>query len=127
MEKITSVRELKLAIANLEADRALKYNLLKSQVTITVESLKPSNMIKDSLSHAFNSGHVTENLIDGLIGLVAGFVSKKILIGGNGNLIKNTFGNIIQMVVAGLVSNNTEGIKSKGMDLLKMLFADKHK
>jgi hypothetical protein len=49
MEKITSVEELKKAILLLEIKQANEGALLKEQLLVTYESLKPINLIKKSL------------------------------------------------------------------------------
>jgi len=121
MEKITSLKDLRASIQVLEADREEKFKILQTQFEVVVESLKPINVIKDSIKQAVVSKEIQGNLIDGLIGLAAGHLSKKIVIGKSVNPIKNIAGYLIELAVASLVSKNTEGIKSKGLDLLKSL------
>lgn len=120
MVKINNSKELKEVIRLLEIDRADKLDLLKEETHTVLESLKPTNFIKDVLE----SPNIKEAALDGLLGLVTGYVSKKILVGGtSSNPIKNIFGNLIQFGIAKLVSKNATEIKTTGKSLLRSLLS----
>ncbi len=127
MTKIHSKTELKEAIRLLEIDKAKKLDLLKEEAHIILESLKPANIIKESIKNVLQSSTVKENARDGLLGLVTGYISKKLLIsGGTNNPVKNIFGNIIQFGIAKLVSKNAAEIKIAGKGLLRSLLTKKN-
>jgi hypothetical protein len=126
MKNITTTTELKEAIHLLEVDRADKLELLKMEVNGVLENLKPANIIKNSIQHTLNSSNMKDNLIDGALGLITGYLSKKLLTGGeSGNPIKNIFGNLIQFGIASLVSKNADEIKSTGRSFIKSILSKK--
>lgn len=126
MGKITSTAELREAIQLLEIERTDKLELLKAEANQVIQRLKPENIIANSIQNALHSTNLKENLIDGAIGLVTGYLSKKVLIGGgSNNPIKNILGNLIQFGVTSLVTKNADEIKASGRNFIKKFFSKK--
>ncbi|MGQ0826780.1 MAG: hypothetical protein ACT4ON_00140 [Bacteroidota bacterium] len=126
MQKITSVTELKDAILLLEKQKADQSLLLKQELSIAFESLKPVNLIKNTFNELMASPDLRGNIIDTGLGMAAGYISKKVIIGNSNTLLRKIGGSILQMVVSKLVSKNSENIKSTGMNLFKKIFAKKN-
>jgi hypothetical protein len=59
------------------------------------------------------------------MGLLGGFLSKKIFVGVSGNLIRKLFGSVLQIGVTNLVAQNSETIKSVGQALIQHFFQKK--
>ena len=57
MQNITTVTGLKDAIKVLEAQQTEKGRLLKEQLVLTYESLKPVNILKSTLKELFSGSH----------------------------------------------------------------------
>lgn len=126
MTTIKTTAELREAIRLLEIDRANKLELLKVEVNSVVQSLKPANIIKSSIQNALDSSNLKDSLINGAIGLITGYLSKKaVLGGGDNNPIKNILGNLIQFGVTTLVSKNAEEVKATGRNFIKSLLSKK--
>ncbi len=126
MKTITSTTELKEAIHLLEIDRDNKLQLLKLEINVVIESMKPENIIKNSIKNILTSPNLKDNLIDGAIGLITGYLSKKLLVGGESvNPIKNIFGNLIEFGIASLVSKNADEIKSPVRNFIKRILSKK--
>lgn len=119
MRHIDPTLELKNRILLLESRRAAELNLLKAQFRQTAESLKPSNIIKGMIRETDNSPGLMDKLLAAVMGLVAGYLAKKVLTGESKNMLKRMFGTIIQIMVAGFVAKNSEFIKSAGRNLVK--------
>jgi hypothetical protein len=62
MQNISSVAGLKNAIQILEVDQGVKGGLLKEQVYFMYESLKPINILRNSLKELFSSHRLIENI-----------------------------------------------------------------
>jgi hypothetical protein len=77
MAENTPYSDLKAAIKTLEAEQAVKGQVLKYQFKVTVENLNPLNMIKNSISSVTGSSEIRSDLIGLLIPLITGFVGKK--------------------------------------------------
>jgi len=106
MESITTSDELKNAIQILEFDLAVKEQLLKEQVYLTIESLKPANLIRSTLHEITSSPHLIENILGTAAGLISGYFSKKIATGKSGNFVRNLLGTILQFGVTNVVARN---------------------
>ena len=114
MKNITTSEELKDAIQQLEFEHTIKGQLLKEQLLLTHESLKPVNLIKNALSEVASSPYLVDNIIGASVALATGYISKKIMIAGSGNVIRRFFGSILQFGVTNVVSQHTDTIKSVG-------------
>ena len=71
MQKISSVSGLKSAILVLEDEQRIKGQLLKEQLYVTYESLKPANLIRKTLQDVFSS----QSLMDDISGTAIGWGS----------------------------------------------------
>jgi len=98
MEKISSVAGLKNAIQVLEVQQRIKGHELKEQISLTYESLKPVNLIRNTLKDLFSSQYTTENISGAAMGAVSGFLFKKLFIGASANKFRKLVGNVLQFV-----------------------------
>ena len=126
MQKITSIIGLKESILLLEIKRTQEGVSLKEQFKITYESLKPVNLIKSELQELAGSPDFKGNLINATLGLVTGYLSKKVVIGATHNPLKQLFGTLIQIGVTKLVSKNANGIKSRLIHLITSILRKKN-
>ena len=114
MEAITTTDKLKNAIQILEFDQQIREQQLKEQVYLTVESLKPVNLIKSTLHEVASSPYLIDNILGATMGLASGYISRKLVVGGSHNIIKKLFGTILQFGVTNVVAQHTDPIKSVG-------------
>jgi hypothetical protein len=119
MEKIKTIAELNDAIRILELKQKFEEKLLKDQLKLTVENLKPVNLIKTTIHDLTTSPSFKNNLLDTTISMLAGFLSKKIVVGNTHNPIKQILGTVLQMGITSIVSKNTNEIKSATSNLIK--------
>ena len=116
---IKTTSDLQAAIALLEVDASVKKRILTEQYHTTCESLKPVNIIKNAYHKIVDSGDLADKIIGTGVGFGAGVLSKKILIGKSTNIFKRLLGTVIELAVTKVVSQNTKGIKEKGLNLLR--------
>jgi len=114
MKNITTSEELKDAIQQLEFEHTIKGQLLKEQLLLTHESLKPVNLIKSALSEVASSPYLVDNILGASVALATGYISKKIVVSGSGNVIRKFLGTILQFGVTNVVAQHTDTIKSVG-------------
>lgn len=122
MKKLSELNE---AILMLEIKQAKEGVLLREQIKETYESLKPVNIIKNTLEELVSVPNFTDDLLNTSISLAAGYYSKKIAVGSTNNLFLQLLGSVLQMTVTNLVSTRTIGIRSKLIDVFKVLFEKK--
>ena len=114
MENRITQAELKNEIQLLEVQQALEGELLIEQFYRTYESLKPVNLLKRSLSEVGSSPYLTDNIIGTAIGLATGYISKKIVVGGSGNLFRKLLGIMMQLGVTNSVAQHPGTIRLIG-------------
>jgi hypothetical protein len=122
MKPITSIDELRLAIQIHELERTFKAQQLKEQLMITHESLKPVNLIKSALYEVASSPLLVDNMLGATVGLASGYFSRKLVVGGSHNIIRNFLGTVLQFGVTNVVAQQSDPIKSIGKYLYQHLF-----
>jgi hypothetical protein len=126
MQNITSSAALKDAIQLLEVEQEIKGQLLKKQLYIAYESLKPLNLLKHTLKEITSSPYMIDNISGGVMGLVSGFLSRKIFVGASGNLIRKLIGSFLQFGVTNVVAQNSSVIRSVGQAIFHHFFRKKN-
>ena len=64
MQTINSAAELKEAIKELKVDRTVQWEFLQEQVCNTYESMKPVNLIKNSLIEMASSPYLKNKVFE---------------------------------------------------------------
>jgi hypothetical protein len=127
MQNITNKAQLKNAILLLEAERAVNGQILKEQFYLTYESFKPINIIKSTLKDIASSPYLVDNILGTTMGLATGYISKKIIVGSSGNMIRKLLGALLQFGVTTIVAKNPDTIKSIGQFIFQHFLHKKEK
>jgi hypothetical protein len=114
MQTISNSDALKQSILILEEEQAVKGQALKQQFLLTYESLKPINIIRSAVHEFTESPGGIDNIMGTGVGLLTGFLSKKVFVGTSGNLFRKLIGSFLQFGVSNLVANHPDSIKSVG-------------
>lgn len=114
MEKISTATQLRSAIKNLEAKNEIEGPKLKLVFMDTYESLKLINVVKSTFKEAITSPDLKDNFLSTAIGLGAGYLAKKTIIGKTSNPLKKLLGIVLELTVANKVSHNADSIKTVG-------------
>jgi hypothetical protein len=125
MQNITSTLGLKNAIQLLEADQAVKGELLKEQFKVIYESLRPSNLIKQILQDISSSPFLIDNIFSTGMGIASGFLTNKIFVGKSGSIIRNLLGTVLQFGVTNVVAQHPSAVKSIGEVIMQFLVGRK--
>jgi hypothetical protein len=125
IRKVKNTDDLALAIAELELKAAVQKKDLQESFIAVSENLRPVNLIKNGVRSVFSGEH-KEELVNVLIGLGTGILSRKLILGRTSGFVGKTVGKAIQWGMAGLVSKNAEKIKEKAGELIDKIF-HKHK
>jgi hypothetical protein len=123
MQKKDSAEELKNTIRLVEVTQSENRILLKEQLLLTYDSLKPSNLIRSTLKEVTSSPFLIGNLAGTVIGLTTGYLSNKIVIGSSTSVLKKLFGRVLQFGVTKFISKNSGVIELYGKSILKHLFS----
>ncbi len=114
MENISSTAELQHAIQLLEAEQDLKLLLVKYHFHQAYESLKPANLIQNTLKEIAVSPHLANNFLGAGVGLATGYLSKKAVSGQSNNKFRRFLGIIVQFGITNIIARNPKTIQSIG-------------
>ncbi len=126
MKDIHKSSQLKDAILELESKKIVAEEALKRQFHETVEGFKPSNILKNTAKEVTASPQFRHNILNVALGLGAGYLSKKVIVGREAGLLKIILGSALQFGVTTLVAKNKESdesVKHKRGGLLKRIFS----
>jgi hypothetical protein len=118
MKKKNETDALNETITLLENKRAEELKLLKEQLHVVQDNLKPINLLKSTFHEITSSPEIKNNIVSNTIGITTGYLTKKVLFGASHNPIKKLFGTLLQFAIANIVSKHSDGIKSAGENLL---------
>jgi hypothetical protein len=123
MQNITTVTGLKDAIKVLEAQQTEKGRLLKEQLVLTYESLKPVNILKSTLKELFSGSHLMEDISETSFGMAIGYLIKKLFIRESSGKIRRILGSVFQLGISKLVAQKAEYIRAIGQVIIQHLFS----
>jgi hypothetical protein len=103
MAKQNSTEQLKEKIRLLEIRQADEGNMLKAQFNVTVESLKPINLLKGAAQEFASSAELRETVFESSAIVVAGFLSKKIMDSTKGGPLIKLLTSLLQLGTTGLI------------------------
>ena len=110
MQKISNLDELKASIKNLELKTHQQEQLLKRNSKLTVqhykEDYKPMNLVRMGLQKVVKTPDVRYTLINTFIGLAAGWIAQKIIVGKSRNIFRRTLGAAVQTALVRLAYKN---------------------
>jgi len=128
MKRKNQTDALNEAISLLEIIRAEELKLLRQQLHLTYEGLKPFNLIKNTFKEAVESGKealaspdLKVNMVNTSVGLAAGYLSKLLFVGISNNPLRKILGYAMMFGITKFVAKNPDGIKSLGNGLLKFI------
>ncbi len=123
-KQVKNSHDLEQAIAELELKAASQKKDIEEAFSAVAENLKPLNLVRNGVRSIFSTEH-REELINAMVGLGTGIISRKLLFGKGKGILGKTVGKAMEWGIAGLVSNNAEKIKEKAGMLIDKIFRKK--
>jgi hypothetical protein len=102
MRKISSAADLKASIQELEIITQRQEEALKSEAKSTVKDFKPVNLIRmgvNQVAEASSKQDIRSTAINTFIGLAAGMITRKVIVGRSTNIFKRTLGAALQAAI----------------------------
>lgn len=78
MENTSRTTALKQAILELEKKQDLQEQDLKEHFKLTLESLKPANIVKSALHDISSSSEIRQSFISAILGAISFFITRKV-------------------------------------------------
>jgi hypothetical protein len=113
MKKINQTDLLNETIIRLENRQTLELYALKEQFELTYESLKPLNLIKSAFTEMTTSPNIKGNIINNVIGIATGYLTKKVLVGSTHNPFKKILGTLLQFVITNVATKHSNTLQSE--------------
>lgn len=122
MQNKEYIAALRSTIEWLEEEQSTKREQLKERFHETYESLKPMSLLKSTLKGITRSSTAMDAAIGPLLGLVAGHLTKRIVVGKSENATRQVIGAALQVGVAELVTQNQGALRSVGKFAWRFVF-----
>lgn len=104
----TTIEDLKQAIHQKEKQQKELALLLKQQLNVAYNSIKPVNLIKNSIKEIVDAPEIRGHLINSSIGLAAGFMAKQMFVNKNSSPLRKLLGTLVMVGVTNLVSRHAD-------------------
>lgn len=121
MQKTTNITDLKAAISILELEHAEKLFILKDDFRKTIDGFRNQSLFKNLIGNVVGSPFMADKILGPSLGVVAGYFSKKIIVGKSTNKLRLLLGTVAQYGVTSLVSRNTSVISKYGTHLFQFI------
>ena len=122
MHKISSSEELKKSIAELEMRSKRQEAVLKEGLKSTGQSikqtLKPANLLKSGMETVRHTPNIKTMAINTFIGLAAGYITRRFIVGKSKNILKKTLGLAVQAGITKMVHNKLPEWQHKATALI---------
>jgi len=116
MEKQNPTQILKQQISALEIKQAEEGKMLKDHFQKTYDSLKPANLIKNSVKDFFYPEGISETVIETSAIIISGLISKKILNSTKIGTTMKLLSSLLQLSATSLITKYSEDIKNFAMN-----------
>lgn len=127
MQNTTPTEALKRAIIALEQRQNEDARMFREQFSVTYESLKPVNVLKNIIQDLTSPSELKESLLQTTTSLFAGYLSRKIVVRSSKNPFLRLAGILVEFGVINFVSNHSETIKSVANHFIQNLFGNSDK
>jgi hypothetical protein len=110
LEMIANTTDLSTAIKRLERRKMVMEEDLKDHFHILLDTLKPKNILKNTLDEIQESTPLKHNLLKLAVGLGAGYFSRKMVIGKSAGIVKKALGTALQYGVTQFVARKDDNV-----------------
>ncbi len=120
MESIKTQHELRAAIIRLEFQQAEEGKALKEQFQIAYNSIKPANIILNTLKDLGNSDLIKDGFLNTSVGFGTGYISKMLFQVAGKSPIKKLIGSALMFGITNFISKNPDAIKAMAKKIFKL-------
>lgn len=108
LEIIANTTDLSVAIKRLERKCQILEEELKDDFHRILESLKPTNILKNTIHEIQESTPLKHNIIKVALGLGAGYFSRKMVIGKSAGILKKALGTALQYGITNFIAKKED-------------------
>lgn len=115
-----ATEKLALDILILQGKRARDLEVLKTEASEAYQSLRPINLIKSTIDNMTHSPKIMGNLGKAAIGMVTGYLLKKIVFGSSKGVLSNSVGSMFQSLATNLATKNSDKLVEGGLSIFEI-------
>src|SRR5438128_479812 len=108
LEMIANTSDLEVAIKRLERRKILMEEELRDDMHTLLETLKPANILRNTIHEVQESTELKHNLFKVALGLGAGYFSRKLILGKSKGLVKKALGTALQYGITNFVAKKND-------------------
>ena len=120
MEPIKTQHDLREAILRLEIQQAEEGKALKEQFQTVYNSVKPVNIILNTLKDLGDSDFIKDGILNTTVGFGTGYLSKMLFQGLVKSPIKKLIGSALMFGVTNMVAKNPDAIKAMAKKIFNL-------
>ena len=121
MKVETASQILSREISLLERKKSQEFKNLKEQLHNTYESMKPINLLKNTLEDITHSPEVKHDFTKAAIAMFTGYLIKKLVFKSSVNPLKILAGAAFQTFATNIAAKNSDKIKVAGISIFEMV------
>jgi hypothetical protein len=122
MDTQYTIESLRERIRELELRQGEEGKILKTQLRVTLDSLKPINLIKSVVNDVFESKSLRNEFVTNAAAYASGLITKKLVIGNSKNPAVKLLGLGIQLAMTTVISKNYAALKEVIIQLAGLVF-----
>ncbi|MDE3249518.1 MAG: hypothetical protein KGO82_12705 [Bacteroidota bacterium] len=119
---ISSVEGLRSRIASLEHLRLQQEAELRHCAKAAIDSIRPSQLLKNAVSHTLHTPGIGTTVLKGAAGLAAGVLARRMLVKTSAGVARKAAGTLLQVGLAKAVAGNASKIVNAGTRLFQKWF-----
>lgn len=104
METVFDTNKLDQMILQLKAQQSAQWIAIKDEIDEIKDDLKPLHLIRNTLTEINETVGFKGNLLQSVLSIGVGYLTRKMIVGKSDGKIKNFFGSLLQLAVTNLVS-----------------------
>ena len=121
MKVETASQILSREISLLERKKSQEFKNLKEQLHNTYESMKPINLLKNTLEDITHSPEIKHDFTKAAIAMFTGYLVKKLVFKSSVNPLKILAGAAFQTFATNIAAKNSDKIKDAGISIFEMV------
>ena len=121
MKVETASQILSREISLLERKKSQEFKKLKEQLHNTYESMKPINLLKNTLEDITHSPEIKHDFTKAAIAMFTGYLIKKLVFKSSVNPLKILAGAAFQTFATNIAAKNSDKIKVAGISIFEMV------
>lgn len=108
LESIANTTDLSTAIEKLERRKSVMEEGLKTDFHDLAQSLKPTNILKNTIQEVQESTPLKNNLLKVALGLGVGYFSRKLVVNKSAGVVKKALGAVLQYGITNFVAKKND-------------------